>query len=48
MDCWSELNTGSIIAISLLLKGEKVRVVGRDGGRYGAFARKERSFSRPT
>jgi uncharacterized protein YbjT (DUF2867 family) len=33
-------NTGSIIADSLLLKGEKVRVVGRDAGRLARFARK--------
>ncbi len=32
--------TGSIIATSLLLKGEKVRVVGRDAGRLDRFARK--------
>jgi uncharacterized protein YbjT (DUF2867 family) len=30
-------NTGSIIANSLLLKGEKVRVVGRDAGRLQRF-----------
>jgi uncharacterized protein YbjT (DUF2867 family) len=33
-------NTGSIIANSLLLKGEKVRVVGRDAGRLQGFVRK--------
>jgi len=33
-------NTGSIIANSLLLKGKKVRVVGRDAGRLGRFVRK--------
>jgi uncharacterized protein YbjT (DUF2867 family) len=33
-------NTGSIIADSLLLKGEKVRVVGRDAGRLQRFVRK--------
>jgi uncharacterized protein YbjT (DUF2867 family) len=33
-------HTGSIIATSLLLKGEKVRVVGRDAGRLDRFARK--------
>jgi nucleoside-diphosphate-sugar epimerase len=33
-------NTGSIIADSLLLKGEKVRVVGRDARRLERFARK--------
>jgi uncharacterized protein YbjT (DUF2867 family) len=33
-------NTGSIIANFLLLKGEKVRVVGRDAGRLQRFARK--------
>jgi uncharacterized protein YbjT (DUF2867 family) len=33
-------NTGSIIANSLLLKGEKVRVVGRDDGRLQSFVRK--------
>jgi uncharacterized protein YbjT (DUF2867 family) len=33
-------NTGSIIANSLLLKGEKVRVVGRDVGRLQRFVRK--------
>jgi uncharacterized protein YbjT (DUF2867 family) len=32
-------NTGSIIADSLLLKGEKVRVVGRDVGRLQRFVR---------
>src|SRR5258706_15253926 len=32
-------NTGSIIANSLLLKGEKVRVVGRDAGRLQCFVR---------
>jgi uncharacterized protein YbjT (DUF2867 family) len=32
--------TGSIIATSLLLKGEKVRVVGRDAGRLDRFVRK--------
>ncbi len=33
-------HTGSIIANSLLLKGEKVRVVGRDAGRLERFVRK--------
>jgi uncharacterized protein YbjT (DUF2867 family) len=33
-------NTGSIIASSLLLEGEKVRVVGRDAGRLERFVRK--------
>jgi uncharacterized protein YbjT (DUF2867 family) len=33
-------NTGSIIADSLLSKGKKVRVVGRDAGRLQRFARK--------
>jgi uncharacterized protein YbjT (DUF2867 family) len=33
-------NTGSIIANSLLSKGEKVRVVGRDAGRLQHFVRK--------
>jgi uncharacterized protein YbjT (DUF2867 family) len=33
-------HTGSIIATSLLLKGEKVRVVGRDAGRLDRFVRK--------
>jgi uncharacterized protein YbjT (DUF2867 family) len=33
-------NTGSIIANALLLKGEKVRVVGRDVGRLPRFVRK--------
>jgi len=33
-------NTGSIVANSLLLKGEKVRVVGRDAGRLQRFVRK--------
>ncbi len=33
-------NTGSIIANSLLSKGEKVRVVGRDAGRLQQFVRK--------
>jgi len=33
-------HTGSIIAISLLLKGEKVRVVGRDAVRLERFVRK--------
>ena len=32
-------NTGSIIANSLLLKGEKVRVMGRDAGRLQRFVR---------
>ena len=32
-------NTGSIIANSLLLKGKKVRVIGRDAGRLQPFAR---------
>src|SRR5882672_558828 len=33
-------NTGSIIANSLLAKGEKVRVMGRDAGRLERFVRK--------
>jgi uncharacterized protein YbjT (DUF2867 family) len=33
-------NTGSIIAHSLLSKGEKVRVIGRDAGRLQRFVRK--------
>jgi uncharacterized protein YbjT (DUF2867 family) len=33
-------NTGSIVADFLLLKGEKVRVVGRDAGRLQRFVRK--------
>jgi uncharacterized protein YbjT (DUF2867 family) len=33
-------NTGSIIADSLVLKGEKVRVMGRDAGRLQRFVRK--------
>jgi uncharacterized protein YbjT (DUF2867 family) len=33
-------NTGSIIANSLLSKGKKVRVIGRDAGRLQSFARK--------
>jgi uncharacterized protein YbjT (DUF2867 family) len=33
-------NTGSIITNSLLLKGKKVRVVGRDAGRLQRFVRK--------
>jgi uncharacterized protein YbjT (DUF2867 family) len=33
-------NTGSLIADSLLLKGEKVRVIGRDAGRLQRFVRK--------
>ena len=33
-------NTGSIIANSLLSKGEKVRVIGRDAGRLQRFADK--------
>jgi uncharacterized protein YbjT (DUF2867 family) len=33
-------HTGSIIASSLLLKGKKVRVVGRDAGRLQPFVRK--------
>jgi uncharacterized protein YbjT (DUF2867 family) len=33
-------HTGSIIATSLLLKGENVRVVGRDAGRLDRFVRK--------
>lgn len=33
-------NTGSIIANSLLSKGQKVRVVGRDAGRLQGFVRK--------
>ena len=41
-------HTGSIIANSLLSKGEKVRVVGRDAGRLQRFVRKARKRSRPT
>ena len=33
-------NTGSVIANSLLFKGEKVRVVGRDAARLERFVRK--------
>ena len=33
-------NTGSIIANSLLLKGKKVRVIGRDAGRLQHFVHK--------
>ena len=33
-------HTGSIIAASLQLKGEKVRVLGRDAGRLQRFVRK--------
>src|SRR6266849_2547399 len=33
-------NTGSIIASSLLMKGERVRVVGRDASRLARFVRK--------
>src|SRR5580658_5589016 len=33
-------NTGSIIANSLLSKGRKVRVIGRDAGRLQSFVRK--------
>src|SRR5882762_4758761 len=33
-------NTGSIIASSLLTKGERVRVVGRDASRLARFVRK--------
>ena len=33
-------NTGSIVADSLLLKGEKVRVIGRDASRLQRFVRK--------
>src|SRR5712672_4270716 len=33
-------NTGSIIANSLLLKGQKVRIMGRDAGRLERFVRK--------
>ncbi len=33
-------NTGSIIASSLLIKGERVRVVGRDASRLARFVRK--------
>jgi len=38
-------NTGSIIANFLLLKGEKVRVVGRDVGRLERFVPKARRLS---
>ena len=42
-------HTGSIIADSLLLKGEKVRVVGRDAGRLEtASCARARKRSRPT
>jgi uncharacterized protein YbjT (DUF2867 family) len=33
-------NTGSVIALKLLARGEKVRVIGRDAGRLGAFVEK--------
>ena len=33
-------NTGSIVANSLLLKGKKVRVIGRDAGRLQRFVDK--------
>jgi uncharacterized protein YbjT (DUF2867 family) len=33
-------NTGSIVSNSLLLKGEKLRVIGRDAGRLQRFVRK--------
>src|SRR5260370_15554571 len=38
---WGETgNTGSVISNSLLMKGEKVRVVGRDATRLQRFVRK--------
>jgi hypothetical protein len=40
-------NTGSIIADTLLLKGKKVRVVGRDAGRLQRFVRKGADGSVP-
>jgi uncharacterized protein YbjT (DUF2867 family) len=33
-------NTGSVVALKLLARGEKVRVIGRDAGRLGAFVEK--------
>jgi uncharacterized protein YbjT (DUF2867 family) len=33
-------NTGSVIALKLLARGEKVRVIGRDAGRLGALVQK--------
>jgi uncharacterized protein YbjT (DUF2867 family) len=33
-------NTGSIVATTLLLRGERVRVVGREASRLGHFVRK--------
>ena len=41
-------HTGSIIANSLLLKGEKVRVLGATRGDCERFVRKARKRSRPT
>ena len=41
-------HTGSIIANSLLLKGEKVRVVGATRGDCSALCAKARKRSRPT
>ena len=41
-------NTGSIIADSLLLKGEKVRVVGATRDDWSALCVKARRRSRPT
>jgi len=41
-------NTGSIIADSLLSKGKKVRVVGRDARRLSALCAKARKRSRAT
>ena len=41
-------NTGSIIANSLLLKGEKVRVVGRDAGGCSSLCAKAGTRLRPT
>jgi uncharacterized protein YbjT (DUF2867 family) len=40
-------NTGSIISNFLLLKGEKVRVMGRDAGRLQRFVRQGAERSRP-
>ena len=41
-------HTGSIIADSLLSKGEKVRVVGATRGDWSALCAKARKRSRPT
>jgi len=39
-------NTGSIIANSLLSKGKKVRIMGRDAGDYSALWAKTQKHSR--